>query len=323
MRRRSLLAGAGAALAAPRAVAAPFPSAPIRVVIPFEPGGPSDVMVRAIAPVVTRRLGGGIVVDNRSGAGGNIASALVARAEPDGHTLLAGGSPTVISPHFIPGLGFDVGRDLVAVAPLSLSPYYVVVNDALPARTVAELVEMARRAPGAVTYASSGIGNRPHVAGAQFAVLTGTRMTHVPYRGTAPATNDLLAGRVTFLFTGMATVRGHVQAGKLRVLAVCTPERDPDFPDVPTLAEAGVPDYFPNVWYGLMAPAGTGAETRRTIADAVGAALRDPEVARQYATLGAAPMLMGVDAFQAFYDAEVRRWDAFFRDNPDILKEPS
>ena len=247
MQRRALMAAfAALALAAPGARAAErFPDKPITAIIPFEPGGPTDAMVRAVAPSMTQRLGQAIVVVNRSGAGGNIGATVVARADKDGYTLLAGGSPTVISPHFMKGLAFDPLRDLTGVAALCSGPYYIVVNSELPVRTVPELIAMAKKNPRTVTYASSGVGNRPHVAGAQFAVLTGTQMVHVPYKGTAPATNDLLGNRVTFMFTGLTTVRAHIQSGRLRALAVCTPARDPDFPDVPTLAEGGGPRLLP------------------------------------------------------------------------------
>jgi tripartite-type tricarboxylate transporter receptor subunit TctC len=322
MIRRLLLA---AATFCTLAVAAPawsaYPDKPIHIIIPFEPGGPTDIMVRAIAPILTKELGQNIIIENKGGAGGNIASAYVARAPKDGYTLLAGGSPTVISPFFLKDVNFDTKRDFVAVAPMSRSPYYIVVQKDLPVNSVQELIAMAKKNPGAVTYASSGIGNRPHVAGAQFAVLTGTKLTHVPYKGTAPATNDLLAGRVTFMFIGMATVRGHIQAGKLKVLAVATQKRDPDFPDVPTLAEAGVPNYYPDVWYGMLAPSGIPEEARQKLNKAIEKALHDPEVIKQYNVLGAPPFYGDADQFQAFYVKEIDDWSKFFRENPEILKE--
>jgi tripartite-type tricarboxylate transporter receptor subunit TctC len=323
MNRRSLIAQAGLlALAAPGTRAAPsFPTKPIRIVVPFEPGGPSDVMVRAIGPILTRETGQSLIVENRSGAGGNIAAAYVARADKDGYTLLAGGSPTVISPYFVQGLTFDPQRDFTAIAALSASPYYIVVKADLPVHSVQDLVEMARQRPGTVTYASSGVGNRPHLAGAQFGALTGTQMIHVPYRGTAPATNDLLAGRVTFMFIGMATVREHILAGSLKMLAVCTPERDPDFPNVPTLAEAGVPSFYPSVWYGILGPTGMPEDAKQIIATVTVKALRDSDIARRYVALGAPPLIMTSAEFQEFYDAENQTWSDFFQANPDIVKD--
>jgi tripartite-type tricarboxylate transporter receptor subunit TctC len=328
MKRRQFLgrALAGALLGpavAPLARAAGYPDKPIRIVIPFEPGGPTDILVRAITPILNHELKQNIIVENKGGAGGSIGSAYVARANDEGYTLLAGGSPTVITPFFMPNQPFDTQRDLVAVAPLCTSPYYLVVNSSLPANSVRDLIAMAKKSPGTLTYASSGVGNRPHVAGAQFAILTGTDMTHVPYKGTAPATNDLLAGRVTFMFTGMATVRGHIQAGKLKVLAVATPKRDPEFPNVPTLAEAGVPDYYPNVWYGLLGPANMPQQARQKVNRAVQLALRDPAVEKQYAVFGATPYIAGVKDFQAFYDGEIKQWHDFFQAHPELLKEQS
>jgi tripartite-type tricarboxylate transporter receptor subunit TctC len=322
MTRRLLLAAAAVcALAAAAPASAAFPDKPIHIIIPFDAGGPTDVMVRAIAPILNRELGQNIIIENKGGAGGNIGSAYVARSEKDGYTLLAGGSPTVISPFFVKDLTFDTRRDLTAVAPLSRSPYYIVVNKELPVNSVQELIALAKKQPGTVTYASSGIGNRPHVAGAQFGVLTGTKLTHVPYKGTAPATNDLLAGRITFMFIGMATVRGHIQSGRLKVLAVATQQRDPDFPDVPTLAEAGVPNYYPDVWYGLLAPSGIPDDAKQKIAKAVDKALHDPEVIKQYANLGAPPFYADPAKFQAFYVDEIDQWTQFFRDHPEILKD--
>jgi len=307
----------------PAASAAGADDKPIRIIIPFEAGGPTDILVRAIAPIMTRELKQNIIIENKGGAGGSIGAAYVARASGDSYTLLAGGSPTVISPFFMPDQPFDTQRDLSAVAPLCTSPYYLIVNSELPVNSVQDLIAMAKKAPGTVTYASSGIGNRPHVAGAQFGVLTGTSLVHVPYKGTAPATNDLLAGRVTFAFFGMATVRGHIQSGQLKVLAVATPQRDPEFPNVPTLAEAGVPNFYPNIWYGLLAPANMPAETKQRINRAVQVALNDPAVAKQYAIFGATPFLADVPKFQAFYSGEIKQWRDFFQANPNLLKEPS
>jgi len=298
-----------------------YPNKPIRILIPFEPGGPTDLFVRAIAPIMTQELKQNIIIENKPGAGGSIAAAYVARSPGDGYTLLAGGSPTVLTPHFIPGVPFDAKRDFTAVAPLCITPYYLVVNQKLPVNSVHDLVEMAKKSPGSVTYASSGVGNGPHVAGARFGVLTDTKLTHVPYKGTAPATNDLLAGRVTFMFLSMTTVRGYIQSGLLKVLAVATPQRDPEFPDVPTLAEVGLPNFYPKVWYGLLAPSGMPEEAKKKINLAVAHALREPAVVKQYAKYGANPFVSGVQKFQSFYDDDIKQWHDFFESHPDLLKK--
>lgn len=328
MNRRQLLRGAmfvaaGGLFTPLLAHATGYPDRPIRIVIPFEPGGPTDLLVRAIAPIMTEELDQTIVIENKGGAGGSIGATSVARAQADGYTLLAGGSPTVQTPHFLREKPFDTHRDFTALAPLCITPYYLVVNSKLPVDSVSGLVEMAKRSPDTVSYASSGVGNGPHLAGVQFAERTRTRLMHVPYKGTAPATNDLLAGRVTFMFTSMATLRGHIQSGALKVLAVATPKRDPAFPDVQTLAEAGIPDFFPSVWYGLLAPTGMPEEAKQKINDAVRVALKDPDVIELYAKFGAVPYIAGTQEFQAFYDGEVKQWDDFFMANPNLVKESS
>lgn len=300
-----------------------YPERPIRIVVPFEPGGPTDLLVRAIAPILKDKLGQSIVVENRGGAGGLIGAGVAARADGDGYTLLAGGSPTVQAPHFVATKPFNTRKDFTAVAPLAVTPYYLVVNSKLPANTVAELIKMAKDKPGTVTYASSGVGNGPHLAGLQMESLTGTSMVHVPYKGTAPATNDLVADRVTMMFGSMANLRSHIQSGSLKALAVATLERDPDMPNVPTLAEAGIPNFYPSVWYGLLAPSGMSEDAKKKINDAVLVALKDPQVIQLYAKFGAIPYLDNVENFQKFYETDIQLWDDFFKARPELAKAPS
>lgn len=278
--RACFLAGLSAALAAPRLVRAQD-SGPTRIVVPFPAGGPADLVARTLAPRMAEALGQTFVIENRDGAGGNIGTATVARAAPDGRTLLLGtNGPLVINVSLLSSMPFDPLRDFSPISYLASVPLYLAVPAELPARSVKELIEMARAQPRSISYASSGIGSGGHLAGGLLAYRAGVQMTHVAYRGAAPATTDLLAGRVQMLFVGMPVIEAHVRAGRLRVLAVVTPRRTTARPDIPTVAEAAqLPGFEIASWYGLLGPAGLpGAMVERLNAEA-NRALHNADVA--------------------------------------------
>lgn len=278
--RACFLAGLSAALAAPRLVRAQD-SGPTRIVVPFPAGGPADLVARTLAPRMAEALGQTFVIENRDGAGGNIGTATAARAAPDGRTLLLGtNGPLVINVSLLSSMPFDPLRDFSPISYLASVPLYLAVPAELPARSVKELIEMARAQPRSISYASSGIGSGGHLAGGLLAYRAGVQMTHVAYRGAAPATTDLLAGRVQMLFVGMPVIEAHVRAGRLRVLAVVTPRRTTARPDIPTVAEAAqLPGFEIASWYGLLGPAGLpGAMVERLNAEA-NRALHNADVA--------------------------------------------
>jgi tripartite-type tricarboxylate transporter receptor subunit TctC len=256
--RAAFLSGLGAAaLARPRPARAQE-TGPIRIVVPFAAGGPADLVARTLGAKMSDTFGQPVVIENRDGAGGNIGTAVVARAAPDGRTLLLGtNGPLVINVSLFSSLGFDPLKDFTPISYLASVPLYLVVPASLPANSVQDLVDAARARPGSISYASSGIGSGGHLAGGLLAHRAGVQMTHVPYRGAAPAMTDLLAGRVQMLFVGLPAVEAYVREGKVKILAVVTRQRTSGRPEVPTVAEAAnLSDFEIASWYGLLGPAG-------------------------------------------------------------------
>jgi tripartite-type tricarboxylate transporter receptor subunit TctC len=251
--RRAAIAGALLPFAA-RAQAPEWPSRPVRFIVPYPPGGPTDIMGRIIAQAVQGPLGQPFVVENRAGANGLIGSEQAARAAPDGSTFLVNASAHVIVPHLTPNMPIDVLADFAPVTNIAAVPLWLVVNPALPVRSVAEFIAYARANPGRIAYASSSQGGAPHLAGELFKLMTGTDLVHVPYRGSGPAGQDLIAGTVQAMFDSVPASAGAVRDGRLRALGVTTRNRIAPFPDLPTIAEAGVPGYEISTWYGIWAP---------------------------------------------------------------------
>jgi tripartite-type tricarboxylate transporter receptor subunit TctC len=245
-------------LAAGTGAAAGYPDRPIRLIMGFPPGSTVDILARPVAQRLSEAFGQPVIVDNRSGATGIIANELVARAQPDGYTLLAAPSSSLTStPHLAARLPYDALRDFVAVAQLSAFGYVLVVNPALPAKSLRELMALANSRPDGLTYGSSGTGSGFHLAGELFQRLGKVKLLHVPYKGGPPGVTDLMAGRIDFMFYSLAVIHPQIRAGKLRVIAVTAPQRDPLLPDVPTMAEGGVPGYEATGWHGIFAPGGT------------------------------------------------------------------
>jgi tripartite-type tricarboxylate transporter receptor subunit TctC len=311
--RRAAIAGALLPFAA-RAQAPEWPSRPVRFIVPYPPGGPTDIMGRIIAQAVQGPLGQPFVVENRAGANGLIGSEQAARAAPDGSTFLVNASAHVIVPHLTPNMPIDVLADFAPVTNIAAVPLWLVVNPALPVRSVAEFIAYARANPGRIAYASSSQGGAPHLAGELFKLMTGTDLVHVPYRGSGPAGQDLIAGTVQAMFDSVPASAGAVRDGRLRALAVTTRNRIAPFPDLPTIAEAGVPGYEISTWYGIWAPARTPPAIIARMQQAVATAARNPETRARFDALGAEPVADSPEDYARFVRAEFDRWGKLVRD---------
>ncbi|MCE2761174.1 MAG: tripartite tricarboxylate transporter substrate binding protein [Acetobacteraceae bacterium] len=311
--RRAAIAGALLPLAA-RAQAPEWPSRPVRFIVPYPPGGPTDIMGRIIAQAVQGPLGQPFVVENRAGANGLIGSEQAARAAPDGTTFLVNASAHVIVPHLTPNMPIDVLADFAPVTNIAAVPLWLVVNPALPVRSVAEFIAYARANPGRIAYASSSQGGAPHLAGELFKLMTGTDLVHVPYRGSGPAGQDLIAGTVQAMFDSVPASAGAVRDGRLRALGVTTRNRIAPFPDLPTIDEAGVPGYEISTWYGIWAPARTPPAIIARLQQAVASAARNPETRARFDALGAEPVADSPEDYARFVRAEFDRWGKLVRD---------
>jgi len=313
--RRAALGGLLAATAIAPANAQQWrPPRAMNWIVPFPPGGSNDTFARPVAAHVSRSLGQPVVVENRSGAGGTLGGMVVARARPDGCTLLVANSAQSFATVVYPDSGFDLLRDFAAVSNIAKVPVGLVINPAkLDVRDLAAFLTAAGKSPDTINIGSSGLGTMPHLAIELLQRRTGVRLMHVPYRGGGPALQDLLAGQLDATFQPLSTVASYVQSGKLRALAVATAKRESVLPDVPTFAEAGVKDFEVSTWYGLFAPKATPAVPLDTIHAAVQAALAEPDIKRVWAEQGARIDLESRQAFGDFVKAEVDRWSAIAR----------
>jgi tripartite-type tricarboxylate transporter receptor subunit TctC len=303
----------GALVGAP-GYAEDYPSRPIKVIVPFSPGGAVDGPMRLIAQEMSKRLGQGVIVENRPGAGATIGSEAVAKSPPDGYTLLLASQTNAISASLYPKLSFDPVEGFAPISLIGREPGVIVVHPALPVKTLGELIAYAKARPGQVDYASSGNGSGQHLFAALLCSMTGMTMNHIPYRGSGQATTDLLGGQVQMSIPGMAGMLGHIRAGKLRALAVTGAHRAPQLPDVPTMAEAGVPGYEAYVWMGLLAPAGTSPAIIDRLHRDVVAALATPEVKNYMATASIEVVGSTPAEFGAFFRAERERWARIVRE---------
>jgi tripartite-type tricarboxylate transporter receptor subunit TctC len=300
-----LLSMACAAVAA----AQDFPSKPIRLVITYPPGGSTDVVGRALAGKLSDTLGQQVVVDNRGGAGGIIGTEIVARATPDGYTVLLGTSAGMsINPLLHRKLPYDVHRDLAPISLVVVNPQALVAHPVLPASTVPELIKLARSKPGQINYASPGVGSPNHMGMELLKAMTGIDVVHVPYKGGGPAMTELLAGQVQLLFNSIPSVLPQVKGGRLKALAVGSARRSPAMPDVPTVAEAGVAGYDYATWYGLFAPAGTPVAALAQLNNATRAALTSPVLAQSLAAQGSEPRPTSAGELAQFMKTEHERW---------------
>ena len=291
-----------------QAAAQAWPAKPVRIVVPLGAGGFADVPARILAPRLGAQLGGTTFVENRPGAGSTIGADHVAKADPDGHTLLFTATPHVISAWLYKTLQYDSLKSFAPVALIASGPYVLVVHPELSVSTVAQLVAAAKAQPGKIDYASSGNGSAQHLVTALFASAAGIDISHVPYKGSGQAMQDVLGGRVKVHFAGVPNVINHVRAGKLRALGVTGAQRWPDLPEVPTIAEAGVAGYEATLWLCLLAPAGTPDAIVNRVSAEIGKALQDPEVLQQLRNAGIAPSYLGPQELGAFMRAEHEKW---------------
>jgi len=309
--RRAAVGGMLAGTWSGRAGAAEWPAKPVQWVVPYPPGGGSDIFARPIAADLTHRLGQSMPIDNRSGAGGTIGTAVAARAAPDGYTLLLGDTGLTFAPTLYPKAGFDFGRDFAPVSALARAPYVLVVNpQRIAAPTLAAFLMMAKAKPDSIDFGSPGLGSIAHLAIELLEDRTGVRFHHVPYRGGAPMLQDLLAGQIGAAFVLASTVGPHVGSGNLRALAVANRRREPALPDVPTTTEAGLDAFRVTIWFGLFAPRRTPAPILDRLHDAVQAALATEEVRRVWREQSARVEPESRADFERFVAQEVVRWTA-------------
>jgi tripartite-type tricarboxylate transporter receptor subunit TctC len=313
-RSRSFAASLLMALVVTSAQAQDYPSRPIRIVVPFSPGGAVDGPMRVIAQEMSKRFGAGVIVENKPGAGATIGTDAVAKSPPDGYTLLLSSQTNAISATLYPKLPYDPVEDFAPISLIGREPGVVVVNPSLPVKTLQEFIAYVKERPGKIDYASSGNGSGQHLFTALLASMTGMKMNHVPYRGSGQATTDLLGGQVQMAIPGTAGMVGHIKAGKLRPLAVTGARRSPQLPDVPTVMESGVPGYEAYVWMGLMAPKGTPASVVDKLQREVVRALSTDEVKTYMATAGIEIVGSTPSEFGAFFRAEKERWAKVIRE---------
>ncbi len=303
-----------ASLASPAAHAQAFPTKPIRVVVPFPPGGGTDVVARAVAPKMSEMLGQPVVVENRAGAGGNIGTDAVAKSAPDGTTLLVASASTAINTTLMKeSVSWDFARDFAPVVLLVLNQHLLAAHPSLPANNVKELIALARAKPGQITFASYGNGSSAHLTAELFKMMAGVDLLHVPYKGAAPAVNDLVGGQVNIMFADVAAVLPHVKSGRLKALGIASAKRFEGLPDVPTIAESGVPGFEAGGFLGLVAPAGTPAAAIAALNAAADKSLAQPEVRERLLALASPPMGGTPEQFGERIRIEIDKWARVIR----------
>ena len=291
-----------------------FPSKPVRIIVPYPAGGVADLLPRTVGQKLAEKWGQPVVVENKPGASGNIGMAEGARAAADGYTIVLAPTGNLTVNQFLFGnLPFDAAKDFTPITVLATSPNVLVVHPSVPAKNFRELVEYAKANPGKLNFSSPGEGSGAHLAGELLNIEAGIRTTHIPYKGMAPAVTDLLGGQVQMMFAGISTVLQHIKSGKLVALAIASPQRNPQLPDVPTVAESGFPGFDVTSWYGLVTRAGTPpAVVRKIHADSV-EALRSDEVRAKLQTLGLEPLGNSPEEFEKMIAAESRKWSDIVR----------
>ena len=308
MKALRLAASAMLVCAAGFAGAQSYPTKPIHLIVPFPPGGGNDTVARAIAQQASPALGQPIVVDNRPGAGGIIGADAAARAPADGYTLFLGGVAThAVNPHMHAKLSYDPVKDFAPITLVASAPSVLVVHPSVPAATIKEFAAYARANPGKLNYASNGNGSSSHIAAVLYETNAGVKMTHVPYKGVGPALTDLMSGRIELMFNSIVAILPHIQSGKLRALGVTSKQRSSLLPDVPSIAEAGWPQYEAGSWYGILAPAGTPSAIIERLHKEIVKALKDPEVQKRLSGEGADVIGSTPQEFAAHIKAELAR----------------
>jgi tripartite-type tricarboxylate transporter receptor subunit TctC len=286
-----------------------FPERGIKIVVPFPAGGSNDVVARLLGTKLQELWGQPVVIDNRAGGGGNIGADAVVRSPADGYTLLlTAPGPLAVNQSLYAQLPFNPAQDFTPVALIASVPIVLAVNPGVKATTVAELIALAKASPGKLNFGSSGLGSTNHLAGELLKARAGIDIVHVPYRGAAPAMNDLIAGQIPMMFDNMPAIRPQVQGGTIRAIAVAGAARSPLFPELPTMAEAGVANFEASSWFGLVAPAKMPPDVTKVLIDGVTKVLKDPDMVKRLADVGAEPGTLSGDAFAAFLRTESEKW---------------
>jgi tripartite-type tricarboxylate transporter receptor subunit TctC len=285
-----------------------YPTRPIRIIVPFAPGGSADVFGRFVAQRLQESLGQNVIIDNRPGGGSVIGTDAVAKAAPDGYTLLVMSNTHTVNESLIPNKPFVLMRDFVPVAPISYSDLVLVARAGLPANTLGDLIKAAKARPGGMSYASSGPGTPYHMAGELFKAMAGISVVHIPYRGSAGARTDVLGGQLEMMFDAIPTMTEHIRSGKVKALATTGLTRTTVLPDVPTMHEAGVPGYEATLWLGLLAPKGTPPAVVNRLNAELGKITSNPETRRAWAAQGSTAMTMGVEEFGRYLNDDITKW---------------
>jgi tripartite-type tricarboxylate transporter receptor subunit TctC len=314
------LAAAVMAFCAAAAQAA-YPDHTVRIIVPFPPGGPTDVQARIVAQKLSERLGQTFIVENRPGAGGNIGTRAAAQTPGDGYTLLFMTPAQVINMKFYSNPGYDLKTNFVPIGLISTAPALLLAHPSLGATTVADVIRIAKAKPGAIAYASAGAGLSTHLMMESLKKTAGINMIHVPYRGSAPALQGLIAGDTSLLMDSVVSGLPHVRSGALRAIAVSSAKRTPIAPEIPTLAESGLPGFDAITWYGVMAPAKTPPEIVRQLASEIGQILGAPDIRKRFLEMGSEPAEVNPESFGRFLDAEARRWLEVVRESGAKMDE--
>jgi tripartite-type tricarboxylate transporter receptor subunit TctC len=325
--RRGVVIAAAAAIlgtalsGAPASAQDKWPSKPITLVVPFPAGGTTDIVARLTGQALSHELGQQVVVDNRPGAGGNIGAQIVARAQANGYTLLMGTVGThAINAALYKKMPFDHIKDFVPISRAAAVPNVLVTNPARPFKTVQEVIAYGKANPGKLSFASSGNGTSIHLAGELFKSMTGVEMQHVPYKGSAPALTDLMAGQTDIMFDNLPSAMQFIKAGKLRAIAVTTPTRAPELPDLPTIAEAGIPGFDASSWFGLFAPAGTPPEIVKRINDALHKVMATTDLKKSIMEQGGEPIAETSEVFAKFIQAETEKWAKVVKESGAVIE---
>src|SRR6185436_4431251 len=296
------------AVAATSAFAQGYPTKPAKVVVPYPPGGPTDIVARVVSQKLSEQMGQQFIVENRPGAGGNIGAEAVAKSPADGYTLLVATTAHAINPALFKSLGYNLVKDFAPVSQLTSGPLVIVANPSLPVKNVTELIALAKAKPGTLNYASSGNGQSTHLSAELFGAMAGVKMNHIPYKGSAPALTDVMGGQASLMFDTMLSAMPQVKNGKLKAIAVTSAARSPAAPDVPTVAESGLPGYEAIAWNGLLVPAGTPGETVGKLNAELRKALDAPDVKDRFSAQGFGAAWNTREAFAKFMQAELDKW---------------
>ena len=305
--RRSAIA-VWLAVAATSAFAQGYPAKPAKVVVPYPPGGPTDIVARVVSQKLSEQMGQQFIVENRPGAGGNIGAEAVAKSPADGYTLLVATTAHAINPSLFKNLGYNLTKDFAPVSLLTSGPLVIVANPSVPAKNVQELIAMGKAKPGSLNYASSGNGQSTHLSAELFATMAGIKMNHIPYKGSAPALTDVMGGQAALMFDTMLSAMPHVKNGKLKAIAVTSAARSPAAPDVPTVAESGLPGYEAIAWNGLLVPAGTPGDVVAKLNAELKKALDAPDVKDRFSAQGFGAAWNTREAFAKFIQSELDKW---------------